>query len=206
MSNRWWIRDVWGAQTRVEGNRVTVTFNVTYEPWGGGEARCKATLIFEGKNTGGAKRYELVGAGLEGYRGILGGTFEPVAKELFQKKVGGFEFQRFDEKTFVNNVLRQAEKIHGVKEGTYELCMIQRIDGGIKVLIYTDNKPFNPDSGVGRGELWLTFKYNDADLARGSMKMDAITQGYWSSGKWTTTEIDKDVLNLLRAAEWKVSA
>jgi hypothetical protein len=207
-SNRWWIRSASTriSDTEVDGDKLKVKFHVNYETSGGREASCKATLIFEGKNTGVVKRYELVGAGLEGYKGIWDAAFEPVALELFRNKVGAIECGRLDEKILVNNVLRQAEKIYGVKEGTFGPCMPRRMDGGIGFLIYTNNKPFNPDSGTGRGELWLTFRYTDADIAKGFVKVNWAIQGYWSSGKWTTTEIDKGVLNLLRAAEWKLGA
>jgi hypothetical protein len=123
---------------------------------------------------------------------------------LLQAALLGFSFNYFDEKTFANNVLRQAEKIYGVTEGTFALCKPEWIDGGIKVLMYTDNKPFNPDSGTGRGELWLTFRYDPAHVAKGFVKVSDIHQGYWSSGRWTNTDIDTKVGNQILAAEWKV--
>jgi hypothetical protein len=35
-----------------------------------------------------------------------------------------------------------------------------------------------PADGHGRGELWLTFKYDDAQLSTGVLKLSEIRQGY----------------------------
>src|SRR5262249_50630103 len=128
---------------------------------------------------------------------------------------------RFDENVFADNVIRQAEKLWGVKEGTFEKCKIERIDGGFRVLMYTDNNPFNPmgytdvlrNPPVGRGELWLTFKYDDAQLATGSLKVSEIRQGYhwivWLGGEapslqqWRDTG-DASLHARLRDASWSV--
>ena len=46
------------STTKVEGDRITVTFNnVAYGIFS--KSHCNVTFIFEGKNTGVVKRYEL---------------------------------------------------------------------------------------------------------------------------------------------------
>jgi hypothetical protein len=172
---------------KVDGNRITIGFYVHFDHWGSPQ-EAKVDFIFQGKNTGGVKQYELVGAGLHDWKNMFGAgdtMFEGVAKEMFRNKVGSIECQRFDENTFVNNVIRQSEVMYGSKLGEHTECMRERIDGGFKVLIYTDHKPFMPilsgapRGAVGRGELWLTFKYDDAQLAKGFVNVSDIRQGFW---------------------------
>src|SRR5262249_32021546 len=236
MSNRWGLsKDSRLSISKVEvvGQEIKVSFEVYYR---NETDPCRVQLNFAGKNEGGAKVYRLVGAGLHDYKySILTpfgdpGAFEAVAKELFNNKMGGkIECHRFDETTFANNVVRQAEKLYGVKEGTFQKNFVERIDGGFKVLMYTDNNPFNPmqnidsqDLPVGRGEIWLTFKYDDAQLAKGSVQVSEIRQGYhWQkydrtiwigygrvdyySQQWHDTG-DANVHARMREAAWSLPA
>src|SRR5262249_53551022 len=77
------------------------------------------------------------------------------------------EFFRFDESTVARSVLWQAEAVCG-KAGSFEINRVERISGGLKVLMYTDKNPQN------RGELWLTFRYNDDKLAKGFVQASQI--------------------------------
>jgi hypothetical protein len=102
---------------------------------------------------------------------------------------------RFDEQAFTNNVLRQAEKLYGVSEGTFQLNKVERIDGGFMFIIYTDHNEYNPRSDyneynpdstkrvgpdrLGRGELWLTFKYDEAQVRSGAVQLTEVRQGFW---------------------------
>jgi hypothetical protein len=187
-TNRWLLRESVGHnEPKVNGDQIQVSFNVLYGRFGQSHGTCQVNFIFQGKNTGGVKQYDLVGAGLHNWEGAtpIGAQFEAVAKELFKSKVGTIDCNRFDQNTFANNVVRQAEKMYGAKEGTYVFNKAERIDGGIRILMYTDNNPFNPKSHwkegadtPGRGELWLTFKYDDAKLSKGFLTLSEIRQGY----------------------------
>src|SRR5262245_1492825 len=224
--NRWLFVGASRAGMEVQGDQIKVRFQVAYGFIRGieGYPMCEVEFTFQGKNTGGVKRYDLVGAGLRDWNGFtfVGNQFEPVAKEIFRNVLGanGIWRHRFDENVFTNNVIRQAEKLWGAREGTFQLNRVERIDGGFKVLIYTDNNPFNPRGAdvskppVGRGELWLTFKFDDAQLATGSLKVSEIRQGYrwvydrfpvdqpWED-KWRDTT-DASLHARLRGADWSV--
>src|SRR5262249_25968328 len=73
--------------------------------------------------------------------------------------------------------------MYGVEHRTFYLNKVERIDGGFKVLMYTDKNEFNPmwkegATTPGRGEIWLTFKYDDAQLSKGFLTLSNIRQGY----------------------------
>jgi hypothetical protein len=173
---------MWGNQFRIE-------FKVDYhhEVFGSGKTTGTLYLWFSPTWNGEAKVYKIHTPSHfnmdQGWR-INVNKVEAYLNALCKENT--IETAGLDGNVFVNNVLRQAEKMYRVQEGTYELNKVERIDGGIKVFIYTDKSPFNPqwnDSTgkypKGRGELWLTFKYDDAQLAKGFVQVSEIKQGYW---------------------------
>jgi hypothetical protein len=205
VSNRWNLhKDPVHSSTKVEGDQVTVTFDVGYGLNPFERYRSTVSFTFQGKNTGGIKEYDLAGAGLDHWDGlgVVKGQFEGVAKELFRAGVGKIVCQRFDENAFAANAVRQAEGLYGAWVGTFTKNFVERIDGGFKVLIYTDNREFNPllwsrsgglgehENMRGRGELWLTFKYDDAQLAQGFVKVSEIRQGFHYRDQIYSNSID----------------
>jgi hypothetical protein len=176
-------------------------------------------FTFQGKNLGGVKQYDLVRASLDNWEGAwksdLASTFEGVAKDCFNSTVGKIECQRFAEKTFANSVMRKAEMMSGAKEGTFEMNKVERVDGGIRNFMYTDKNPYNParysdDDPPGKGELWFTFKYDDAQLRKGFVTVSEIRQGYnyrWQGGipLWQDTGT-ADVQASMRDARWWTGA
>lgn len=107
---------------------------------------------------------------------------------------------RLDLNTFCNNVVRQSEILLENRVGSHEKCLIEPIAGGVKVIVYTDHRTFNPrvyipnkDYGrtkpdsPGRGEVWLIFKYDDAQLARGFLTLSELRQGYHFTNYWNKT-------------------
>ena len=146
LKNRWHLRE--GAsirETKIDGDRITVVFDVGYGLDSASRARCSVHLTFQGKNTGGIKEYDLAEARLENWKGLASEkSFDEVAKTLFRNGIGKIICQRFDENAFTQNIIRQAEMHLGGRPGDYHKNFIERLDGGIKILIYTDTREFSP--------------------------------------------------------------
>ena len=53
---------------------------------------------------------------------------------------------------------------------------------------YTDDRPFNPKIHFGRGELWLDFKADDAQVASGGLNLIEVHQGHWQASQWRSTD------------------
>ncbi len=148
--NRWFLHGGAGHRTtKADGDRIKVIFDVRYGLNPFDPTRCDVEFTFQGKNWGGVKQYDLVEAKLENWKGadldLVKGQFDDVAKELFRNKIGTIDCQRFDENTFANYVVRQAEVSYGARLGEFRLNKVERIGGGIKILLYTDNHLFNPE-------------------------------------------------------------
>jgi hypothetical protein len=224
-ANVWGLTtNVKGSTSEVDGNRITITFHLEHATLAAGNQQCHVKFIFEGKNLGGVKEYNLVGAGLHDWKGAFGGgnNFEAEAKNLFQKNGGKIECQRFNEEAFVNKVIWALKMGHSHFSGAY-LKHWERIDGGIRIYLYTDNNPLNPRAGTGRGELHLTFKFDDTQLGKGALQLSDIRQGYsyekfvrWGNGgpfqlrvpvyaiRWQDTGAQWEH-DMMRANEWRLS-
>ena len=102
---------------------------------------------------------------------------------------------------FATKVMRQAEQIWGVPPGRFSLesngTGFQAIEGGFRVTVFT---------GIERGDhltrLQITFKYDDAQIAKGFLKVGDITEGYVDRGSWIDVGV-KHLYERYRQAEWK---
>src|SRR5262245_5370113 len=92
--NRWWlVRVERHLSTEIVGDQITVKFSVVHGFWQ--NLTCQVQFTFQGKNLGGVKQHDLVGASLDGWRGAwksdLASMFEGVAKDYFNSTVGKIE-------------------------------------------------------------------------------------------------------------------
>jgi hypothetical protein len=231
--NLWFLKgNAQLASKEIDGDKIKVSFKVAYTRLLDSDGTCHVDFTFQGKNAGGVKAYHLVRAGLRDWQGqgplgdFVGGKFEGVAKDLFNSQVFSITCHRFEEWHFADNAIRQAEQIYGVKEGTFQKNRVERIDGGARLYIYTDKNEFNPKQKLGgsqptgRGELWLTFKYDDADLASGKIQLTEVRQGYhwqeavhrtslWSNDynqRWQDTGTAQVHSQLMNATWWAGAA
>jgi hypothetical protein len=116
--------------------------------------------------------------------------------------------ERIDMRKFTTNVLNKAEEVWkklypahvpgSFKGNGYSVLP----DGTLRVFLYTDNRPFNPETGIGRGELWLDFKADQAQVASGSLKLIGFQYGFWRAGHWTKWDNTEPLAAQFRAANW----
>lgn len=206
LSNRWGLyKDSRFACTSSEivGDEIRVAFRV-YNRVERDPARVQ--LNFTGKNVGGQKIYTFSGAGLHDYQwkwyAPLGipGSFEGAAKDLFRDHIGSIKCYRFWEADFANRAMRQAEQIWGAKPNSFKFeghgTGFQAIDGGFRITIST---------GLEKADhltrLQITFKYDDAQLAKGFLKVSDISEGFVSRGNWIDVG-SKHHYAAARQAEW----
>jgi len=205
--------NVWGLyndgritqSTEISGDEIRVKFWV-YNRAETNPARVE--LNFTGKNFGGQKIYTLTSAGLHDYEykwySPLGipGLFEGNAKDLFRDNFGSIKCSRFWEADFYNRIMRQAEQIWGVKPNTFAQNGFsngfQAIEGGFTVVFFTGK---NRDGLV---DIRLTFKFDDAQIAKGYLKASECAEGFFSRKDWIETG-DKRIHDLALQAEWKLS-
>jgi hypothetical protein len=176
LSNPWALNNCLlteGPKIFVEtGNKIEVSYRLQY---GDPTRECVVWMVLEGNMRGGDKVYTLKSAGLVGWESqwfnfwVSPAGFEDYARARFE----GVHINKFDTNRFVQNILRQAQSIKGAPPGCFRADQVTPIDGGLRVIIYLGEA-----QSVARFPYFkLEFKYGDADLEAGWVKLTSAENG-----------------------------
>jgi hypothetical protein len=155
------------------GNKIEVSYRLQY---GSPTRECVVWMVIEGNMRGGDKVYALKSAGLVGWESqwfnfwVSPNGFEDYARAKFGT---GVHINKFDTNRFVQNILRQAENIKGAPPGSFRADQVTPIDGGLRVVIWVGEAQSVAKSPYFQFE----FKYGDADLEAGWVKLTSAENG-----------------------------
>jgi hypothetical protein len=179
LSNPWRLSysllDLGPSNFSETGNKIEVSYHLQY---GSPTRYCYVWMVIESQMKGGDKVYTLKAAGLHQWESGLDSFFaspdgfEAYARGKFQNKFAdGIHINKFDQNRFVQNVVRQTERIEGASTGSFRAQEVTPIDGGLRVII---------NRGVVSGREQFTkleFKYSDADVSAGWVKLASVQNG-----------------------------
>jgi hypothetical protein len=198
LSNRWGLYKDGRVSYKAEvvGDGIRVTFQV-YNRIERDPAR--VVFIFAGKNVGGQKEYVLTGAGLHDYQwkvySPLGRPeeFEGVAKELFQKKMGGnIKVQNYDEPTVAKALTSAVKQLGNLSK--FDFDGVEGREGGLRVW----------GKLADGSRVYLDFQYQGRNDTKIGFKLVEVARFRWSGSVWQRLDLGEVNGDQLKSASYRV--
>lgn len=214
--NRWWIMsDNTSGSVTQSGNKIEFTTTARESTLSSETKRFNIKITLEGSIHGATTTWKVTEAHFEGYKGGLGGDFDKVAKDYINGR-NNIQTERFDATFLKNNSLRIAEQLTNAKPGSYTAVVFTGIQGGTRLIAYTDNNAHLPVTGdpahhPGRGEVHLDWKYDYSQAGGPFLQLAEYKTGFYyktsanGANQWYDTT-DAGMKQNFLAQRWWTSA